>query len=207
MSGNLWMFSDMLDDEDIEMQKHDFITLYQGADYYGLGLKVFTRMAREAGSVYKIGKKALIRRTIFDEYLRKVNMKSLLKKIRPFIIPIVVTLVVLVLFHSIFMLGYVPTESMEPTLETGSLILGLRIFDELETGDIIIFRRDGSYLVKRIAACAGDTIDHQNSIVTVPDNCYYVLGDNAENSHDSRYWADPYVSHEDVIAKLLMPIK
>ena len=62
MSGNLWMFSDMLDDEDIEMQKHDFITLYQGADYYGLGLKSFTRMAREAGAVYKIGKKVLIRR-------------------------------------------------------------------------------------------------------------------------------------------------
>ena len=79
MSGNLWMFSDMLDDEDIEMQKHDFITLYQGADYYGLGLKVFTRMGREAGSVYKIGKKALIRRTIFDEYLRKVYKKELEK--------------------------------------------------------------------------------------------------------------------------------
>lgn len=78
MSGNLWMFSDMLDDEDIEMQKHDFITLYQGADYYGLGLKVFTRMAREAGSVYKIGKKALIRRTIFDEYLRKVWLITVL---------------------------------------------------------------------------------------------------------------------------------
>lgn len=69
----------VLDDEDIEMQKHDFITLYQGADYYGLGLKVFTRMAREAGSVYKIGKKALIRRTIFDEYLRKVYKKELEK--------------------------------------------------------------------------------------------------------------------------------
>ena len=70
MSGNLWMFSDKLDDEDIEILKHEFITYYQGADYYGLGLKVFTRLAHEAGAVYKIGKKVLIRRTIFDAYLR-----------------------------------------------------------------------------------------------------------------------------------------
>lgn len=76
MSGNLWMFSDMLDDEDIEMLKRDFITYYQGADYYGLGLKVFTRMAREAGAVYKIGKKVLIRRSIFEEYLRQLCRKE-----------------------------------------------------------------------------------------------------------------------------------
>ena len=76
MSGNLWMFSDMLDDEDIEMLKRDFITYYQGADYYGLGLKVFTRMAREAGAVYKIGKKVLIRRSIFEGYLRQLYRKE-----------------------------------------------------------------------------------------------------------------------------------
>ena len=76
MSGNLWMFSDMLDDEDIEMLKRDFITYYQGADYYGLGLKVFTRMAREAGAVYKSGKKVLIRRSIFEEYLRQLYRKE-----------------------------------------------------------------------------------------------------------------------------------
>ena len=76
MSGNLWMFSDMLDDEDKEMLKRDFITYYQGADYYGLGLKVFTRMAREAGAVYKIGKKVLIRRSIFEEYLRQLYRKE-----------------------------------------------------------------------------------------------------------------------------------
>ena len=50
------MFSDKLDDEDIEIMKHEFITYYQGADYYGLGLKMFTRLAHEAGAVYKIGK-------------------------------------------------------------------------------------------------------------------------------------------------------
>ena len=41
--------------------------------------------------------------------------------------------------------------------------------------------------------------------MTVPENSYYVLGDNAEYSDDSRYWEDPFVSHEDVIAKLLLP--
>lgn len=80
MSGNLWMFSDMLDDEDIEMLKHEFITYYQGADYYGLGLKVFTRMAHEAGAVYKLGKKVLIRRTMFEEYLRRIYRKNLLEE-------------------------------------------------------------------------------------------------------------------------------
>ena len=133
-------------------------------------------------------------------------MKALFKKIRPFIIPIIVTMIVVLLFHYIFMLGYVPTSSMEPTLETGSLILGLRHFDDLETGDIIIFRHHSSYLVKRIAACEGDILVHQNAIVTVPENCFYVLGDNAENSHDSRYWDNPFVSYEDIMAKLLLPI-
>lgn len=82
MSGNLWMFSDKLDDEDIEILKHEFITYYQGADYYGLGLKMFTRLAHEAGAVYKIGKKVLIRRTLFDEYLRKLYRIDQDKKIR-----------------------------------------------------------------------------------------------------------------------------
>lgn len=133
-------------------------------------------------------------------------MKLLLKKIRPFIIPIIVTLIVVVLFHTIFMLGYVPSESMEPTLEVGTLILGLRIHGDLETDDIIIFKHDGTYMVKRIAATEGDVIVHNGQTQTVPADCFYVLGDNQTNSHDSRYWEDPYVKLEDVKAKLLLPI-
>ena len=30
MSGNLWMFSDQLDDEDALMMQRDFVTYYQG---------------------------------------------------------------------------------------------------------------------------------------------------------------------------------
>lgn len=70
MSGQIWRFSHLIDDVDIEILQRDFITYYEGADYYGLGLKIFTRMAHEAGAVYKIGKMVRIKREIFEEYLR-----------------------------------------------------------------------------------------------------------------------------------------
>lgn len=79
MSGNLWMFSDMLDDEDAKMIQHEFVTYYEGADYYGLGLKVFTRLAHEAGAVYKIGKRVLIRRDI----LKSISEYCDAKRIHP----------------------------------------------------------------------------------------------------------------------------
>lgn len=59
-----------------------------------------------------------------------------LKKLCPILIPGIASIIIIVLFQSVFLLGYVPTASMEPTLKTGSLLLGLRLFDELETGDI-----------------------------------------------------------------------
>ena len=72
MSGCIWKFSDQIDDEDIEMLRHEFITLRQGMDYYGLNEKPMTRLAREAGAVYKIsGKMVRIRRRIFESYLRE----------------------------------------------------------------------------------------------------------------------------------------
>ena len=70
MSGNLWKFSDQLDDADKIMIQKDFITLNEGSDYYGLGIKPFARIAREAGAVYKIGKMVRIRRDILEEHLR-----------------------------------------------------------------------------------------------------------------------------------------
>lgn len=114
-------------------------------------------------------------------------MKSFFKRIKPFLAPIIITLVALILFHVVFMLGYVPSDSMEPTLEAGSLILGLRIHGELEKEDIIIFRHDGTYMIKRIAAIEGDVIIHNGQTEAVPAGCFYVLGDNQSNSHDSRY--------------------
>ena len=71
MSGNVWMFSHQIDDEDMEFMTHEFVTYSMACHYYSVGMKPLTLMAHEAGSVYKIGKKVLIRRSIFEAYLRE----------------------------------------------------------------------------------------------------------------------------------------
>lgn len=130
-------------------------------------------------------------------------MRNLLKKSGKWIIPIIVMLLTFILLKCVFLIGYVPSESMEPTLKRGSYIIGCRIYSSMETGDIIIFRHDGKLLVKRIVAVGGDTVEKNGISMTVPGGCYYVLGDNADNSYDSRYWENPFVKEEDVVAKLI----
>ena len=53
MSGNVWMFSDEIDDEDLEFMRHDYVTYNMACEYYRLGIKPVVRMAHEAGAVYK----------------------------------------------------------------------------------------------------------------------------------------------------------
>lgn len=77
MSGKLWMFSDQLDDEDLEFARHSFFRYADGIAYYRLTEKAITRMAREADAIYKIdGKMVLVRRDLFEAYLRKQYRKT-----------------------------------------------------------------------------------------------------------------------------------
>ena len=48
-----------------------FVRYQEGADLYSMGLHTFQQLSKEAGAVYKIGKKVLIRRSIFEAYLRE----------------------------------------------------------------------------------------------------------------------------------------
>ena len=134
-------------------------------------------------------------------------MKKIIKKYSGWLVPILIALVVYCLLKYVFLFGYVPTASMEPTLESGSYILGLRIYNSLEVGDIVVFEHDGQLLVKRIAAVGGDTVEYAGIRITVPEDCFYMLGDNTENSYDSRYWEEPFVKRTSIVATLLLPLE
>nr|WP_300563582.1 signal peptidase I [uncultured Acetatifactor sp.] len=131
-------------------------------------------------------------------------MRKLWKMLKKWMVPLITMFVTFILLKCVFLIGYVPTESMEPTLERGSYIIGCRIYSSLEVGDIIIFRHDGKLFVKRIAAVGGDTVEKNDVSITVPEGCYYVLGDNADNSYDSRYWEEPFVGEGDMVAKVAL---
>ena len=125
-----------------------------------------------------------------------------MKKYVWLIIPVFVAAMVFVLMKTVFFIGYVPTASMEPTLKEGDFIFGVRIFDDLKTGDIIVFTKDGQLLVKRIAAVGGESITIEGVTYTIPENSFFVLGDNAECSWDSRHW-DSFVKIENVKVKVI----
>lgn len=126
-----------------------------------------------------------------------------MKKLKWLILPVLVFGLTFCLFRFVLIIGYVPSASMEPTLKEKSYILGLRIYGDLEVGDIIIFEHNDTTMVKRIAAIGGETIEVDGKTYNVPRGTVFVLGDNKENSFDSRYWENPFVDENKIIAKVL----
>ena len=138
-------------------------------------------------------------------------------RVKPWMLPVGLTLIFYLVLRFVLLVGYVPTPSMEPTLPQNSIIIGTRLFAELKTGDIIVFQKDGVLLVKRIAGSPGERIDltkisymdsvpipiFEQEVITVPENTYFLLGDNTQDSWDSRYWEDPFITADVVVARLL----
>lgn len=136
--------------------------------------------------------------------------------------------------HFIIINAEVPTGSMKTTIMEHDRIVGFRLsylFSSPKRGDIIIFKypeNQKENYVKRVIGVPGDVIQIENKTVSVngeiidepylsepmntmgtqifvvPEDSYFVMGDNRNNSHDSRYWSTTsYVKKELILAKAI----
>ncbi len=110
--------------------------------------------------------------------------------------------------------------------------LEYKFFGEPERGDVIIFRwpdNEKILFVKRIIGLPGDTVTVRSGHVylndstepleepyirepmivepemtfTVPEDAYFCMGDNRNESMDARYWKNTFVYRDKILAKVL----
>ena len=137
---------------------------------------------------------------------------------------IFVVAVVLVVNNFLLINAKIPSESMEQTIMTGDRVFGNRlayVFGEPERYDIIIFKRiigmpgetvemkDGKVYINGSEEPLKDSFTPETPVgdygpYTVPEDSYFVLGDNRNYSRDSRFWNNPYVAEDKILGKAVL---
>lgn len=183
----------------------------------------------------KSDKRSAIQTEITNKLIEKRNRNQVIGNL---IALGVFTVCIFLIFTKVIMFTTVLSGSMEPTLKTGERAVYNRfayVVNKVERGDIVCFYSDEfkEYFGKRVIGVGGDEISfadgyllingkkieetylseevESNSLksFTVPDGSVFLLGDNRNNSNDSRDWDNPFIPIEKIsgkyIGKIILP--
>lgn len=173
------------------------------------------------------------REVINEEQRRLSYRKKYFKVMRTTIYALIVVVAISVLIASLVLsMVRVTGDSMMPTLEKGDAILFIKT-GNLDTGDLCGFYHQNKLLIKRVIGVAGDVIEivedgtvwvngeainepyvSENALgecnvefpYSVPENSYFVLGDNRISSIDSRSTAIGCIEDSQIIGKAIIRI-
>lgn len=127
----------------------------------------------------------------------------------------------------------VPSGSMENTIMTGDRVFTFRLsylLGDPKRGDIVVFPypdNENVDYIKRIVGLPGETIEIKEGVlyinnnpitedyilepmrnedfgpVEVPEECYFMMGDNRNSSMDSRSWINMFVERDAIKGKAI----
>ena len=159
---------------------------------------------------------------------------NVMKEIIDWIAVIVIAVLLSFALHTFVIVNAtVPTSSMENTIMAGDRVIGSRLYylrHEPARGDIVMFDYpdDPNILyIKRVIGLPGDHVEITGGTVyingepldepylsvetegewgpyDVPEGCYFMMGDNRNDSADSRYWQNTYLTRDGIVGKAVL---
>ena len=153
---------------------------------------------------------------------------KIIKELIPYVI---IVLVVILLRTFIITPVRVNGDSMNQTLKDGEILLLEKYDKKFKRFDIVVLKYNDEKLVKRIIGMPGESVQYRNNILyingekvseeflteetydfdlnvlgydEIPENYYFVVGDNRSNSLDSRLIG--LISKEDIEGKAIFRI-
>ncbi len=137
--------------------------------------------------------------------------KSLKRLVSDTILTLIITSIILSVTTFFFIEPVkVVGNSMEPTLQKGDLTLCVKralINKGFHTGDIVVSKNPESKtkIVKRIFGLPSETLELKNhESVKIPENGYFLMGDNLSKSYDSRDFG--LISEVDISCRVFLII-